>query len=95
MIVMAMAEPLIADNPDRTRGAPTCCRSAGRPCADRVPIVYAETRRLAEEWTYRSLAAAHAHRPSATPRNGPGERSRTGTGSATGHVRRQTNRYRH
>lgn len=25
-----------------------------------VPIVYAETRPLAEEWTYRYLAAAHA-----------------------------------
>jgi hypothetical protein len=25
-----------------------------------VPIVYCETRRLAEEWTYRYLAAAHA-----------------------------------
>jgi len=24
-----------------------------------VPIVYAETRTLAEEWTYRYLAAAH------------------------------------
>jgi hypothetical protein len=25
-----------------------------------VPIVFAETRQLAEEWTYRYLAAAHA-----------------------------------
>ncbi len=31
-----------------------------------LPIVYAETRQLAEEWTYPSLVAAHAHRPPAT-----------------------------
>ena len=36
-------------------GSPNCT-SAGRA----VPIVFCETRQLAEEWTYRFLAAAHA-----------------------------------
>jgi hypothetical protein len=36
-----------------------------------VPIVYAETRPLAEEWTYRYLAAAHAWAAAEVTRIGP------------------------
>ena len=41
-----------------------------------IPIVFCETRKLAEEWTYRYLAAAHAwaaDEPAAVTRIGTGE----------------------
>ena len=43
-----------------------------------MPIVFAETRQLAEEWTYRYLAAAHAW---ATTEHAIGERIGAGAGA--------------
>ena len=46
-----------------------------------VPIVYCENRKLAEEWTYRYLAAAHAwaiHEPAARARTGIRDSSSAG-----------------
>ena len=79
--------PLLADLQPRTgsgrRWSPTAwpsCRCAGPT----IPIVFCETRKLAEEWTYRYLAAAHAwaeaERRGPAPASAPATTPRTAAG---------------
>ena len=63
-------------------------------CWPNVPIVFTETRPLAEEWTYRYLAAAHAWaaaEDATTARLGPHltdpDRAPTAPGPSTAEVR--------
>jgi hypothetical protein len=52
-----------------------------------VPVVWCETRKLAEEWTYRFLAAARLWAPDATERGPWDEQSAVATGWTTGPTR--------
>ena len=70
-----------------TASAPRCGRRARRMQIrwPNSPIVFCETRKLAEEWTYRYLAAAHDWAPTEHAALQRSQRSRSTTPSSTGH----------